>query len=481
MTSPIIMKFGGTSVGDAEQIERVAAIVTKHHSSPVVVVVSAMAGVTDMLISLTKALNNEAVGYKHLLADITERHMRTTNSLQLDPAERIALRQTMIERLHELEQTAETLGKQPHDLTKADYDRIVSFGERLSVELVSAALRHVGVKSEAISATRLIRTDDRFGDAEPQLDKSVPRVRNVITPLLREKIIPVVTGFIGETDNGRITTLGRGASDYTSTILGYCLDAEEVWIWTDVTGVLTADPRLIPEAKTITHLSYEEAAELSHFGAKVLHPLTIVPVSMKNIPIRIKNTFDHTNGGTVVSAHNQPSSGIKAVTAKHSLSLVTVRCKGVPRMSHIAARTFVSLDDAKIDVFLISHASSERTISFIVASTDGKRAATAVQAALSDDTAAGHIDHVHVRDNISIVAIVGDGLQTSIGVSGQLFSTLGARGVNVIAIAQGQFESNMSCVVDTDQADKAVKSLHQTFNLVGEKSPWQPLKRLLKR
>ena len=483
MKAPIIMKFGGTSVGDAEQIERVAAIIAHRPDHPTVIVASAMAGVTDMLVSLAQSVKDRAVGHSQLLSDITERHMRAVVSLHLDPGERTALRHTMITRLHELEEATARLSTQKSSFTKAHYDQIVSFGERLSVELVAAALRHAGIAAQAVLATECIVTNDRHGDAEPLLDESAAQVTRVLTPLLVDGVIPVVTGFIGATASGDVTTLGRGASDYTATILGYCLDAYEVWIWTDVTGVLTADPKLIPDAQTIDHLSYEEAAELSHFGAKVLHPLTIVPVSLKKIPIRIKNTFEHTNDGTRVSSDTprQPS-GVKAVTAKHNLSLVTVRGKGTPAIAHVAAATFGALAQEKIDIYLISHASSERNMAFVVASSDSERAANAVRIALSKEEIAHDIDEVHVRDNISMVAVVGDGMQQSTGITGQLFSALGAHRVNVVAVAQGQFESNMSCVVDSHDANSAVKSLHHAFNLKGEKSSWQkPFKRLLKR
>ena len=297
-----IMKFGGSSVGSAERILQVASVVKQYDDTPQVVVVSAVGGVTDKLVNIHSLAAKKDIAYKEVLQELKDQHIDIARSIAkygIDIEKRI---QKIFE---ELEQQAEQTARITNRST--GYDAIVSFGERLSVELVAAALESKTNHTQAISATELIRTNKEFTDAQPILEKTESLARARLLPLLRQGITPVVTGFIGATESGEVTTLGRGASDYTATILGYCLDASEVIIWTDVTGVMTADPRVIPDAQTIADLSYGEASELSYYGAKVLHPLTMIPASLKNIPIRIKNTFRLDAAGTRISWFHEQS------------------------------------------------------------------------------------------------------------------------------------------------------------------------------
>jgi aspartate kinase len=290
-------------------------------------------------------------------------------------------------------------------------------------------------------------------------------VVSVLGPLLDSNTIPVVTGFIGQTVDGKITTLGRGASDYTATILGYCLDAKQVWIWTDVTGVMTADPRLIPEAKTIAQLSYAEASELSYFGAKVLHPLTMVPASLKNIPIFIKNTFEPEQIGTRIAAHTDDG-GVKAITVKSELSLLTVQGKGVTGVPSVAAKVFGALASERIDVYMISQASSEHNISFVVKGSSGVLAVEKVHSALVDEMSSKDVDIVQLKNGLSIVAVVGNDMYNLPGVTGKTFASMGVSGVEIIAISYGSSERSISFVVESADAVTAIKSLHHTFQLV---------------
>jgi len=458
------MKFGGSSVGDAERIRNVAAIVARSPGR-IVVVTSAMAGVTDMLIRATElAATRHTKELRAVLEDIVAKHRRTVDELAV-PAERAnemrhaidALGDELKESLEEIQAAAQCSSQQ--------YDGVVSFGERFSIVVVAAAITNSGHSAEPVEATRLIVTSDHFTDAEPFLDKSTGRVVSVLGPLLDSNTIPVVTGFIGQTVDGKITTLGRGASDYTATILGYCLDAKQVWIWTDVTGVMTADPRLIPEAKTIAQLSYAEASELSYFGAKVLHPLTMVPASLKNIPIFIKNTFEPEQIGTRIAAHTDDG-GVKAITVKSELSLLTVQGKGVTGVPSVAAKVFGALASERIDVYMISQASSEHNISFVVKGSSGVLAVEKVHSALVDEMSSKDVDIVQLKNGLSIVAVVGNDMYNLPGVTGKTFASMGVSGVEIIAISYGSSERSISFVVESADAVTAIKSLHHTFQLV---------------
>ncbi len=312
----IVMKFGGTSVGDGERIRQVAQIVTgvargelgpsaqsaeSVEFLPSVVIVSAMSGVTDALIEAARAsANHDSDIVRRTAAELSQRHREAAEVVTL-PEERRALLdevEALIEEFESLCRAIHILG----ELTPRGLDAVASLGERLSVRLVAAAIRAEGLPARAIEATELVVTDDNYGAASPLMEATRERARAALLPLLDEGVVPVVTGFIGATPEGAITTLGRGGSDYSAAILGSCLDADEVWIWTDVDGVMTADPRIVPDARTLPEISYAEAAELSYFGAKVLHPKTILPAVERNIPIRIRNTFNPTGPSTLIVA-----------------------------------------------------------------------------------------------------------------------------------------------------------------------------------
>ncbi len=464
MNKLVVMKFGGTSVGNAERIRNVAEIVALEPKGKIVVV-SAMAGVTDMLIKASQlAAKQKSLDLNELLSEIRNKHFEAINDLKLSKPEKQGVVSTIQQRLAELE-TAVAQVLAIGDCSREDYDRIVSFGERLSIQLVSAAIRAKGIPSTPVESSKIIITSNNHGDAEPILDESVENAKAELIPLVEKEGVPVVTGFIGSTRDGNITTLGRGASDYTATILGYCLDADEVWIWTDVTGVMTADPRLIPEAKTIDSLSYQEAAELSYFGAKVLHPLTMVPASLKDIPIFIKNTFEPSEMGTKITSDTN-GRGVKAITVKNDLSLVTVRGKGVIGVPHVTAKVFGALADESIDVFMISQASAEHNISFIIRGDRGAKAVEQVHGALVDEMSSKNVEFVQLKNGVAIVAVVGDGMQNLPGITEQTFSSLGASGINIIAIAYGSSEHSISFVVEAADSVTALKSLHQTFQLI---------------
>lgn len=463
-----IMKFGGSSVGDATRLSNVADIIQQQRRGALVVVVSAMAGVTDLLIAaLTAAGQGESEAVKTALREIRSRHEAAIAALPLPKLAATTLHKDIDDLLGALQQAVGSV-EPGGDATKQTYDQIVAYGERLSIRLLAAVLTAKHIAAEPVEATELIVTNDRFGDAEPLLDVSAPQARARLRPLLDGDIVPVVTGFIGATADGKTTTLGRGGSDYTSTILAYCLDAGEVTIWTDVTGVMTADPRVIDDAQTISELSYEEAAELSFYGAKVLHPLTMVPVAQKNIPIYIKNTFEPAAVGTRIVSHQLHSSGVvKAITTLNGLSMITVKGAAAQGKPLYLAKIIEALLAQNIDILVLIQSSSDHNTVLMVRSYVADEAVRAITKLLVGD-AADHSHAVQVEPDISVVAVVGDGIHAVPGLAGQVFSSLTVSGVEAVAIAYGSSKHNLSFAIKTADAHNAVRSLHQAFQLIPE-------------
>lgn len=461
------MKFGGTSVGSAERISDVARIVHDANTTyRTVVVVSAMSGVTDMLVKAAEhAEQRNKKLYIKLVAEILHKHITTIESLKLDATTTATLRHTIETDITELRGWLEGV-YMLRELSARARDLITSFGERLSIHLVSAALVSHGVAAEPVTANRCIVTDDQFGDTQPDLKASVKRAKRTLDPLIHQGVTPVVTGFMGATTKGIVTTLGRGGSDYSATILGYCLDANEVWIWTDVTGVMTADPRIIPEARTINQLSYDEAAELSYFGAKVLHPFTMLPAAHKRTPIVIKNTMEPSAVGTRITEHAvQDSRGVKAITSMKQLSLITLQGKGMTGVPGFAARVFEALSLAHISVLFISQASSQYNISLVVKHVDGKHAAELLRQTFRRDLSRHSIDMVKLREHLAIIAVVGEGMHGNPGVAGKTLNSLGESSINIVAIAQGSSERNISLVIEEPDVPAAVRHIHDAFKL----------------
>jgi aspartokinase/homoserine dehydrogenase 1 len=482
MTSPtrpyrITMKFGGTSVGDADAIARVADIVEQTrknalHSTPevssrqAVVVVSAMSGVTNDLIRAARAavLGDEAqVGA--LIDGLRRRHMQTIESLIQNPQEQEELEREigrLLDYLQGLCQAMRVLG----ELTPRGLDVVSGLGERLSVPIVACALRAQGIDAEPIEATSLIVTDELHGAANPLMEPTRAQARTHVIPLLEHGIVPVITGFIGATKEGTPTTLGRGGSDYSATIIGTCIDSDEIWIWSDVDGVMTADPRVVPEAQTIEALSYTEATEFSYFGAKVIHPKTILPAVEREIPLRILNSFNPTHPGTQIVPHPSPNGRVvKGITAIREVSEVTVEGCGMLGIPGIAARVFTAVADEGVNVLMISQSSSEQSICFIVPVETARRTIRALNDAFEYDILRHNVERVWSVDDVAIIAVVGERMKGTIGIAARLFGALSAEGVNVLTIAQGSSEHNISIVVSGDDVDRAVRAVHATFGL----------------
>lgn len=464
----IVMKFGGTSVGNAERIAQAADLAVKSAQAghQVVVVTSAMSGVTNKLIAAAQNAVNHGYWHKTVSDELYEPHRQALHLLMPNDATR---RREALEILRQRIERFETLCKgltMVRELTPRTLDAISGLGEMLCAPILSGAIAERGFASRSIEATELIVTDDQFGQAEPLMDETRQQTREKLLPLLEQGEIPVITGFIAATKAGVQTTLGRGGSDYTASLIGAALDAAEVWIWTDVNGVMTANPNEVPEARTMREISYSEASELAYYGAKVLHHKTILPAFKQNIPVLILNSFQPDDPGTRVSVDGHPSSrGVKAVTSIRQVSLVSISGKGMQGIPGIVAKTFAAVANERANVLMISQASSENNICFVVGAAEAQRVVQALRSALEYDLLLGHIEEIAADDSISVVAVVGDRMRGSPGIAGKVFGALGAANVNVIAISQGSSERNISLIAHEDQAAEAVRAIHRAFEL----------------
>jgi bifunctional aspartokinase / homoserine dehydrogenase 1 len=462
-----VMKFGGTSVGDAACIEQVMEIIrTAARASDIVVVVSAMSGVTNKLVAA--ASQSEAGSYEPVAAifrELRQKHDTAASALIHSTAERSQVGRKM----EELFQAGERLCQGTillRELTPRTRDSISSLGERLSVLLVAAALAERGVASVPVEATELVVTDACFGGADPCMDLTRECSEARLRPLLLQGIVPVVTGFIGATADGVLTTLGRGGSDYSATILGAVLDADEVIIWTDVEGLQTADPRLVPEARTIPHISYREAAELAYFGAKVLHPKTLRAVMQCGIPLWIRNTFAPERLGTKITPAGPPSAaGMKALTATSDVAMITVGGPALPALVDVLGRIFRTIATVRADVLLISQASSQNDLCMVIPSAAGKSALQALRHEFAPDLAHESTEHISLDAAIAMVTVVGQNMRATPEIVGRTFAAMGREKVSILAIAQSASECTSSFVVAKKDMKTALAGLHREFQL----------------
>jgi len=478
----LTMKFGGTSVGSADALIQAADIVLEQTQKwdRLAVVVSAMASVTDALTqgALTAAGGDDQT-YRAIVTDLRARHYRAADVLLPLPATEISNGQPPIQDSieapgQERAQLLTTIDKYLDEfatfchsihvlgeVTPRAMDAVTSLGERINARTLAALLRQRGSRSEAVDATELIVTDNTFQNALPLMEATRTRVSARLVPLMDEGIIPVVTGFIGATQDGLTTTLGRGGSDYSAAILGDCLDADEVWTWTDVDGVMTADPRIVPDARVIPTLSYGEVGELAYFGAKVLHPRTIRPAVERDIPLWVKNTFNPMCPGTRIIRDPENTSGtVKAVTAIEGLSMVTVEGRGMMGVPGIAARTFSAVASQGTSVLMISQASSEQSICFLIPTRAVEAVIHAIEEEMALELARRDIDRIWSLDDVVIVTAVGTGMRGTPGIAARIFGALGQANINVIAIAQGSSECSISLVVAAKNAADAVRQIH---------------------
>ncbi len=474
----IVMKFGGTCVGNGERIAsvgRIIARVLEQTGTTPVVVVSAMNGVTD---SLRRVASTAASGdkrtYRLIRGELEQRHEQAIARCVTDPERARALRaetQTLLDSFENLCQSIWTLG----ELTPRGLDAVLGLGERLSARLTAEAMIDQGSKSEAVEATEVIVTDGNFGNAVPLMDKTRARARARLLPLLEAGVVAVVTGFIGATADGVSTTLGRGSSDYSATIIGHCLSADEVRIWSDVDGVMTADPRIVPDARTLPTISYAEVAELSYFGASVLHPKTIQPVAQRSIPVRVLNAFHPERPGTLVCGEVSGDVLVKGITAIRDLTIVTVEGRGMQGVPGVAGRVFSAVGRSGVSVLMISQSSSEQSICFVVRSADTPVVVDAIEREFEREMLRHDIDRIGSQDEVAIIAAVGAGMKGKPGIAARVFGALADQGISVISIAQGSSEYNLSLVVVHDDVDEGVRAIHRQFGLGRTQTQGRPL------
>jgi aspartate kinase len=467
----LVMKFGGTSVGSAERLAAACDLIAEaRRQRPVVAVVSAMSKVTDGLLdTMRRAEAGDRVGLDANLRQLEDRHLSAVEALF--PPERQEPIRAEVRRL-----TADflrichgmlMLGERP----PRSVDEAVATGEKLSALLAASLLQSRGVPAGWVDASRLIVTDAAFGNASPIMERTRPQSREVLLPLIESGVIPIVTGFNGAAADGRPTTLGRGGSDFSASILAAALDAEELWIWTDVDGIMTADPNVVPEAAVLEEVSYNEAAELAYNGAKVLHPRTLAPLVEKQIPVWSKNSFAPGKPGTRIVSQIQDAGGVRAITSLARTALITIEAVNASMQgAQLMARALDALARVNVEVLLLSRSSYRQNFCLLVRSEELEMATESLESALALELAHGYLRPIEVDESVGLLAIVGEGMRGTPGLAGRLFTAISRENINIIAIAQGSSELTIAIVVKRDMLEKAVRAVHSEYRL-GERSP----------
>jgi aspartate kinase len=463
----IVMKFGGTSVGNGVNIRHVADLVTQYSKdNKVAVVVSALAGVTNSLIETgCQAQRSDEKHIQAFTASLLKKHTDaiadaiTSKTIQKEVTE---ITEKSIAELEKVLTGISYVG----ELTPKSKDYVMSFGERLSAPIVWGAIRDYKAQSQVFTGKEAgIVTDSNFGEADPLMNYTAHLLRERLEPAMEQGVIPVVTGFIAANQDGIVTTVGRGGSDYTATILGVALKADEVWIWTDVDGIMTTDPKLVPAARMLPQLSYHEAAEMAIFGAKAMHPRALGPVSKENIPVRIRNTQNPSNMGTLItkeSAANE-TKPVKAVAMIKDVAMVNVYGAAMVGAPGSYAKVFDVLGRNNINVMMISTAVSEANISMVVKRGILGRAVSSIEIALQER--GGLISEVTTEDDVAVIAVMGASMKGTLGVASKIFSTVAGKGINIRMIAQGSSELNISFVVKEKDGAAVVRAIHEEFCL----------------
>ncbi len=454
------MKFGGTSVGSAETMKKVREIAHKAmKTDDVILVASAMSGTTDQLISCGQKAAAGDETYKEDLRALEDRHLQTVK--QLIPVQHqshvLSFTKTYCNELEDILNGIFLLG----ELSARTLDRIMGFGELMSSRMLAASFAVEGVNSQWVDARNLIRTNSQHGNAQVDFPSTYQSIQSALTPAKKLWVLP---GFIASDANGTTTTLGRGGSDYTAAIVAAGVQASSLEIWTDVSGMMTADPRWVANARPIPAISYKEAMELSHFGAKVIYPPTIQPVMSRHIPVWVKNTFAAADNGTVI--HNETlysKDTVTGISSINKVALISLEGSGMIGIPGFSKRLFEALATEKINVILITQSSSEHSICVAIDASATEKAQAAVDAAFEREISVGKVEPLRTEKDLSIVALVGEHMKSHPGISGKMFGAMGRNGVNVRAIAQGSSERNISAVISTDDVRKTVNILHEEF------------------
>ena len=461
----LVLKFGGTSISSVANIRYVAKLIhslSKQHK--IVSVFSAISGVTDDLIRISTLIqkgNKDAVN--NITKKIVKNHMQMANGCVKNSKIKKELIEKMKNDLSELEELSHgmlLLG----EVTPRSSDYLISFGERLSINLIAFVLRDLGSKAQALTGKDVgIVTDSNFGESKPLMDTTRLRVSYTIELLLAKKTIPVVGGFAGADQHGNITTFGRGGSDYTATIVASSIKADEVWLMSDVDGLMTTDPKIVKNAKVLKEVSYTEAMEMALFGAKYIHPRALEPLVTKKIPLRIRGTFNTKNPGTLVTASPSVDTQktVKCVSAIRHTGLIDVRGGSMVGAPGTAATIFSTLAKAGVNIMMISQSPSESSISIIVKKNDLDKAVNVLEMNLLGKI----IKKVDVTIDVAIIALIGSGMRGTVGIASKVFAAVAKKGVNVVMIAQGSSELNLAFVVKDSDCNTAVQALHDEFEL----------------
>ncbi len=457
-----VLKFGGTSVANAKNIDNVIAIVQQklQTEKQIVIVLSALGGITDALINAASLAKTGDSTYKDKLQEIEQRHLATVKELM--PLDQQSSVLSMVKKkCNEIEDICNGifLLKELSNRTK---DAVISYGEHLSSQIFAAKLKSLGISNTWKDARELIVTNSLFGNATVDFPATNKHIHEFFQK--NESTITVIPGFTGRDGNGDTTTLGRGGSDYTAAIIGAGINASVVEIWTDVSGMMTADPRLVTNARIIDHISYQEAMELSHFGAKVIYPPTIQPLMSKKIPVLIKNSFAPKDSGTWVQTESKlTGSIIRGISSINSVALISLEGSGMVGIPGFSKRLFEALSNERINVILITQSSSEHSICVGIEESNADKAKSAIDEAFSHEIEIKKVDPLVVEKGLAIVALVGDNMKNHTGISGRMFGVMGRNGVNVRAIAQGSSERNISAVIALPDVKKAINVLHEEF------------------
>jgi aspartate kinase len=460
----LVMKFGGVSVADGKRLRHAGELVKYfRQGNEIVVVTSALQGVTDELLDAARKAAGEGIieDVSEFIRQLTERHNQAIEKSIFNPDIVGEVQRDVVKKLNELEKAYIGicyLG----ELTPRSLDYISSYGERLAAPILSGVLKDMGIESRAYTGSEAgIITDSNYGDSRP-IEKTYDLIPKRLLPL---DGIPVVTGFIAKDEKGVITTLGRGGSDLSASLIGAAIDADEIWFWKETSGVMTTDPKIVPEAKPIPIISYREAMELSYFGAKVLHPRAIEPAIRKGIPVRVKCTFDPEGQGTqIVHDDVQKADVIKAVTLHKNLAMLTISGAGMIGTPGIAARAFGALAKAGINIIMISQGSSEANISMVIERRQLEKAEDSLRSEFPREL----VKEIFTNSDIAAVAVVGAGMAGTPGVAARVFKAMGQAKINVLMISQGSSEHNISFVVSSSESERAVQELHLEFNLGGQ-------------
>jgi aspartate kinase len=460
------MKFGGTSLGSADKVRNVSKIVKDYSvNNQIILVASALSGVTNSLVRLSelvKTSNSEKIVNE--LEKLSELHTNISKNSIKDPNIENEVLESISSILDELKRLLEgiiSLG----EITPRSRDRIISFGERLSVLVVTGALKDIGINAKKFTGAEAgIVTDEEYGEANPLMSITKMKISKTLQPLLSKGIVPVVTGFMAATQTGDITTLGRGGSDFTATILGAAISADEVWICTDVNGMMTTDPKIMPNARTIPQLSYSEALEMTVFGAKALHPRALEPAQENKISVRVKNTFNLSGSDTLISNDQSIVRGkvAKSVALIKDVAMVNIGGAGMVGKPGIAAKVFDTFAREGINILMISQSVSEANISLVIRRNHLEKAVNTLEISL---LGRGFVNSVNAEDDVGVIAVVGAGMQGSQGVAARVFNALAKKGINIRMIAQGSSELNISIVIKEKNCENAVKAIHEEFEM----------------